>query len=149
MAFRIGTAVNTLGRGIGYTGCMIDAPPPDSSAPSRRRLLKLGAAGASVVVSIRPALAQTAGSVLTCQIPVPAGGGAVAKDGSVVPAGTKDAFPPAARPFSGEEVKRALGGYQLPGTTYESNQAYLKYIRRLQRGQGGFTCFASLQMPRG
>jgi hypothetical protein len=25
----------------------------------------------------------------------------------------------------------------------------VNYIRRLQRGQGGFTCFASLQMPRG
>ncbi|RYE87235.1 MAG: hypothetical protein EOO78_36045 [Oxalobacteraceae bacterium] len=38
---------------------------------------------------------------------------------------------------------------QLPGTTWESNRAYVNYIRRLQRGQGGFTCFASLQMPRG
>ena len=37
----------------------------------------------------------------------------------------------------------------LPGTTADANRAYLNYIRRLQRGQGGFTCFASLQMPRG
>ena len=42
-----------------------------------------------------------------------------------------------------------MAGSHLPGTTYESNRAYLNYIRRLQRGQGGFTCFASLQMPRG
>ena len=69
--------------------------------------------------------------------------------GKVVAPGTKGAFPPAARPFKGEEVKRALAGTQLPGTTYESNRAYMSYIRRLQRGQGGFTCFASLQMPRG
>ncbi|SUJ17048.1 Uncharacterised protein [Sphingomonas paucimobilis] len=37
----------------------------------------------------------------------------------------------------------------LPNTNYFSNQAYLNYIRRLQRGQGGFTCYASLQMPGG
>lgn len=128
---------------------MTAPPPPEEPVPTRRRVLALGAVGASAVVSIRPALAQTAGSVLTCQIPVPdRTGAAVARDGSVVAAGTKDSFPGAARPFTGEEVKRALAGNQLPGTTHESNQAYLKYVRRLQRGQGGFTCFASLQMPR-
>jgi len=124
--------------------------PSDPPVPTRRRVLAFGAVGASAVVSIRPALAQTAGSVLTCQIAVPdRRGAAVAADGSVVPAGTKGAFPGVATPFTGEQVKRALAGGQLPGTTWESNQAYLKYIRRLQRGQGGFTCFASLQMPRG
>ncbi|TPG12093.1 hypothetical protein [Sphingomonas oligophenolica] len=125
--------------------------PPDS-VPTRRRLLQLGAIGAGAVVSIRPALAQTAGSVLNCEIPVPdAGhaGGFIADDGSVVAAGTKGAFAPPGRPFKGEEVKRAMAGNQLPGTSYESNRAYTNYIRRLQRGQGGFTCFASLQMPRG
>ena len=48
-----------------------------------------------------------------------------------------------------EDVKTALAGGQLPGTTSEQNQAYVKYIRRLQSGTSGFTCFASLQMPRG
>jgi len=40
-------------------------------------------------------------------------------------------------------------GSTLPGTDSQRSRAYVNYIRRLQRGQGGFTCFASLQMPRG
>jgi hypothetical protein len=37
----------------------------------------------------------------------------------------------------------------LPGTDYDTNRAYMSYIRKLQSGTSGFTCFASLQMPRG
>lgn len=128
------------------------AEPDDAAVATRRRVLMLGAVTAGAVVSIRPALAQTAGSVMTCEIPVPDLGRAgrfIDPAGNVVAPGTKGAFPPASRPFKGEEVKLALAGAQLPGTTYESNRAYVSYIRRLQRGQGGFTCFASLQMPRG
>ena len=135
---------------------MTDLPPDDQptppGVPTRRRVLTLGAVAAAAVVSIRPALAQTAGSVLNCEIPVPdAGhaGSAIAADGTLVPTGTTGSFPAPGRAFKGEEVKRALAGGQLPGTTYESNRAYVAYVRRLQRGQGGFTCFASLQMPRG
>ena len=134
---------------------MSDAGDQDDTqegAPTRRRLLTLGAVGAAAVVSIRPALAQTAGSVMNCEIPVPDPGRAgnyIAADGTVVPAQTKGAFAPPGRPFKGEDVKRAINGGQLPGTSYDSNRAYVNYIRRLQRGQGGFTCFASLQMPRG
>ena len=117
-----------------------------------RRALMIGAAGASAVLSIRPALAQTAGSVLACEIPVPdpaRAGSYIAADGSTVAAGTPGAFAPPGK-FKGEDVKRALAGAQkLPGATSDANQAYLNYIRRLQRGQGGFTCYASLQMPRG
>ena len=133
---------------------MTDVPPLDETqkgVATRRRVLTLGAVAAGAVVSIRPALAQTAGSVMNCEIPVPdAGhaGSAIAADGTLVPAGTPGAFPGAGRAFKGEEVKRALAGGQLPGTTWESNRAYVGYIRRLQRGQGGFTCFASLQIPR-
>lgn len=134
-----------------------DAEPQtdDTGTPTpstRRRVLMLGAITASAVVSIRPALAQTAGSVLNCQIPVPdpaRAGSYIAADGSTVATGTQGAFAPPGRPFTGEEVKRAIAGGQLPGTTSESSRAYVNYIRRLQRGQGGFTCFASLQMPRG
>lgn len=128
-----------------------EAQAGDDSVSTRRRVLMLGAVTAGAVVSIRPALAQTVGSVMNCQIPVPDLGRAgrfIDPAGKVVAPGTKGAFPPAARPFKGEEVKRALAGGQLPGTTYDSNRAYVSYIRRLQRGQGGFTCFASLQMPR-
>lgn len=135
---------------------MTDLPPDDQPAPNgvptRRRVLTLGAVAAAAVVSVRPALAQTAGSVLNCEIAVPdAGhaGSAIAADGTLVPTGTQGSFPAPGRAFKGEEVKSALAGGQLPGTTYESNRAYIAYVRRLQRGQGGFTCFASLQMPRG
>ena len=120
--------------------------------PSRRTVLALGAAAASTVVTIRPALAQTAGSVLNCEIPVPApqaGSNFIAADGSLVPAGTPGAYPPLARPLKGEEVKAMLNGGRAPaGVNSEAAQAYANYIRRLQAGMSGFTCYASLQMPR-
>lgn len=118
---------------------------------SRRRALMLGAASASAIVSIRPALAQTSASVMNCEIPVPDPGRAgnyIAADGSVVPAGTKGAFP-AGRTYKAEDVKRALSGGTLPGASMDQSRAYTNYIRRLQSGTSGFTCFASLQMPRG
>ena len=117
-------------------------PPPVGA--TRRRALMLGAVGASAIVSIRPALAQTSASISTCEIPVPDPGRAgsyIAADGTTVPPGTPGAFPPPGRPFK--------GGGNLPGIEYERSQAYTKYIRRLQSGTSGFTCFASLQMPRG
>jgi len=119
---------------------------------TRRRALMLGAASASAIVTIRPALAQTSASVMHCEIPVPDPGRAgqyIAPDGSIVPAGTPGAFPAPGRAFKAEEVKRALNGGTLPGTDYERSRAYTNYIRRLQSGTSGFTCFASLQMPRG
>jgi len=124
---------------------------PDLATPSRRQLLMGGAVAASAIVSIRPALANTAASVLNCTIPVPdpsRSGNYIAPNGQMVPAGTPGAFPATGRTYTGEQVKQALRGRPLPGTSYEQNQAYLNYIRRLQSGQSGFTCFASLQMPR-
>jgi len=124
----------------------------DEATPTRRRALMLGVATASVVISIRPALAQTQASVMKCEIPVPDPGRAgqyIAADGSLVPAGTKGAYPGASRPFQATEVRTALNGGTLPGTTNEQSRAYTAYIRRLQHGTAGFTCFASLQMPRG
>lgn len=122
---------------------------PDVAA--RRKLLRLGGLGVAAVVTIRPAIAQAATSVLTCQIPVPdAGrtGSYIAADGSVVPTGTAGAFPGSAMPLKGEDVKRALAGGTFPGADASQSQAWTNYIRRLQRGQSGFTCYASLQMPR-
>lgn len=121
--------------------------------PSRRVVLALGAAAASTVVTVRPALAQAAGSVLNCEIPVPAPqagpGNFIAADGSLVPAGTAGAYPPLARPLKGEEVRAMLNsGRAPPGVNSEAAQAYANYIRRLQAGMSGFTCYASLQMPR-
>jgi hypothetical protein len=119
---------------------------------SRRTVLALGAVAASTVVTIRPALAQTAGSVLNCEIPVPGPdkvGNYIAADGTVVPAGTPGAFPPAPRPLTGEEVKVMINHGPTPaGIDADAAQAYVNYIRRLQAGMSGFTCFASLQMPR-
>src|SRR3712207_5952739 len=80
--------------------------------PSRRVVLALGAAAASTVVTIRPALAQTAGSVLNCQIPIPApeaAGKYIAPDGSLVAPGTPGAFPPAGT-ITGEQAKQMLRG---------------------------------------
>lgn len=125
---------------------------PDLPAPTRRRALMLGAVSAAAVVSIRPALAATTASISTCEIPVPDAGRAgsyIAADGSTVPAGTPGAFAPPGRPFKGEDVRTALAGGQLPGTNATQSRAYTNYIRRLQSGTSGFTCFASLQMPRG
>jgi hypothetical protein len=119
---------------------------PESAA--RRRVLMIGAATATTVLSVRPALAQSAASVLNCKIPVPdVAAKAVAPDGSLVPQGTQGAFP-GGQTFRGEDVKNALRGRTLPGTSYSQSQAYINYIRRLQYGRSGFTCYASLQMPR-
>ena len=131
----------------------IDKEPGEAAPePSRRIVLALGAAAASTVVTIRPALAQTAGSVLNCQIPIPApqaAGSYIAPDGSLVAPGTPGAFPPLARNITGEEAKVLLRGGPAPaGIDSESAQAYANYIRRLQAGMSGFTCYASLQMPR-
>lgn len=124
----------------------------ETSVPkASRRALMLGAATASAIVSIRPALAQTSASVLNCEIPVPDAGRAgqyIAADGSLVPAGTPGAFPPPGVSYKAQDVKRALAGGTLPGADYERSRAYTNYIRRLQSGTAGFTCFASLQMPR-
>jgi len=120
--------------------------------PSRRSVLVLGAAAASTVVTIRPALAQTAGSVLACEIPVPAqnaAGSFISDDGRLVAAGTPGAHPPLPRPLKGEEAKQLLrSGITPSGVDPNAAQAYANYIRRLQAGMGGFTCYASLQMRR-
>lgn len=126
--------------------------PGAETQPTRRIVLALGAAAASTVVTIRPALAQTAGSILNCEIPVPApqaGGNYIAADGSLVAPGTAGSFPPAPRPLTGEEVKVMLNGGPSPaGIDSQASQAYANYIRRLQAGMSGFTCYASIQMPR-
>ena len=117
---------------------------------TRRRVLMLGAVGATTVLSVRPALAQSAASVLNCTIPVPGkgeSGRAIGLDGALVPVGTPDSYA-GGRVFRGEEVRNALRGRGLPGTGPSEGQAYLNYIRRLHYGRSGFTCYASLQMPR-
>jgi len=129
----------------------IDGPDAQEAegAPSRRRMLMLGAAGASMVVTIRPALAQTATSVLTCAIPVPdpkQRGKWVARDGTLVAPYTRGAFAPPNQPLKGEDVRKAVRqNVPLPGTTRAQTDAYVQYMQRLQNGTSGFTCFVSLK----
>lgn len=118
---------------------------------TRRRALMLGAVTASAIVSVRPALAQSAASVMTCEIPVPGPHGTgmnIDSYGKLVPRDTPGSFPATGQKFTGEQVKSAMQGSSLPGTSYDQSQAYVNYIRRLQSGQSGFTCYASLQMSR-
>jgi hypothetical protein len=117
----------------------------------RRGVLMLGAVAASAVVTIRPALASTAASVLNCKIPIPDpshAGQHIMADGQLVPADTKGSFAPAPRPVTGEEAKSMMNGASPAGFDPSARQAYVNYIRRLQHGTSGFTCYASLQMPR-
>lgn len=116
----------------------------------RRGVLMLGAVAASSVVTIRPALASTAASVLNCRIPIPDAGHAgqyVAQDGKLVNPGTQGAVRPAPRPVTGEEARKMINGVSPPGFDPSARQAYVNYIRRLQQGTSGFTCYASLQTP--
>jgi hypothetical protein len=129
------------------------AEPPAglNRATTSRRALMLGAASASAIISVRPALAQSAASVMNCEIPVPGPHGTgmnIDSYGKLVPRDTPGSFPATGQKFTGEQVKAALGGRSLPGTSYDQSQAYVNYIRRLQSGQSGFTCYASLQMSR-
>ena len=126
--------------------------PGAGFVPSRRAVRVIGAAAASTVITVRPALALTAGSVMTCEIPIPqpaAGGSYLSPQGELVAPGTPGAAPPLGRPLRGEEVKNLLRSGTTPaGVDPTSAQAYANYIRRLQAGMSGFTCYASLQMPR-
>jgi hypothetical protein len=120
-------------------------------ATPRRRVLMLGAVAASSVVTIRPALAQTTASVLNCKIPIPDpphGAQHIAQDGRLVAPGTAGSFAPAPRPVTGAEAKAMIQGASPPGFDPRARQAYVNYIRRLQHGTSGFTCYASLQAPR-
>ena len=117
--------------------------------PTRRRMLMLGAASVSAVVTIRPALASTAASVLTCEIPIEQGTGKWLNDqGQAVQPHSPGSFKPVAK-LEGEEVRKARAGQlgAFRGDSREHTQAYLKYINNLNRGQAGFTCFNSIQMP--
>ena len=122
-----------------------------NNVATRRRALMLGAVGASAIVSVRPALAQSAASVLNCDIPMPSShttGMNIDAYGQLVSRDTPGSFPTNGVKFTGDQVKAAMQGRSLPGTSYDQSQAYVNYIRRLQSGQSGFTCYASLQVAR-
>lgn len=128
-----------------------DSVPPGGAGATRRRLM-LGAAAASTVVTIRPALAATVGSVMNCEVPVPdprlGAGKWIDGRGRLVDPGSAGAFRPPNRPLKAEEIRKAMQGANFPGADYETSRAYMAYIRKLQNGMSGFTCYQSLQMPR-
>ena len=135
---------------VAFGAVMMNVDDDGTDATSRRRMLQLGAAAATTIVTIRPALAGTMASVSHCTIPVPDSGRAgsyIAPDGSVVPSGTAGAYPGPGVPLQAQDVKAALNGRSFPGSDPQQSQAWTNYIRRLQHGQSGFTCYASLQMP--
>jgi hypothetical protein len=134
-----------------YASVSTPADGMDTRRPARRGVLMLGAVAASTVVTIRPALASTTGSVLNCKIPIPDpphAGQYIDAQGRLVAANTQGAFPPAPRPITGDEAKKMMQGLTPNGLDPDARQAYIKYIQRLQRGTSGFTCYASLQAPR-
>jgi len=129
-----------------------DADTGITGTPNRRKMLMMGAIATSAVVSVRPAIAQSAGSVLSCEIPVAgphAYGKNIAPDGTLVDKDTEGSFEHYGRRYNARDVRQALRGRRrLPGTNYQQSRAYVNYIRRLRVGQSGFTCFASLQYRR-
>ena len=131
------------------TDDLVAYPPLLNVGPGETRRIRLGSsvAATSIEHAYRVILTQLAAPIersngvemrMRFSIPV-----------FVVPRDTPGAFPPSPRPIRGEDVKAALNGRSLPGTTIEQSQAYTTYIRRLQHGMSGFTCYASLQNPRG
>jgi hypothetical protein len=105
--------------------------------PTRRTVLALGAVAASTVVTVRPALAQTAGSVLNCQIPVPSpqmGGNHIAMDGTVVPAGTPGAVAPAPRPLTGRGGARNAADRIDPAGDESGGRAGLRQLHPAAAG---------------
>jgi hypothetical protein len=130
---------------------LVGAASDRPATRGRRGVLMLGAAAASTVLTIRPALASTAASVLNCKIPIPDpahNGQYVASDGKLVAPGTQGAFAPPPRPLTGDEARKMIGGQTPAGIDPSAREAYVNYIRRLQHGTSGFTCYASLQAPR-
>ena len=122
----------------------------DSLNPNRRRMLMMGAVAASSVVTIRPAMAQSAASVTNCTIDIigrHTGGRSILMDGTLVPPGTPGAFPVPNRRYTRDEIFFAIHGHDLPGSNYGESRAYINYLKSLRSGQPGFSCFASIRAP--
>jgi len=139
------------------TADLTDGTPldPESALQTRRAMLRIGALGATAIVTVRPGIAQAAlQSALTCSIPLPLAADAgklVDKNGAVykkAPNGTQTwAFP--SQPLNGEDVKNAIKyNTTIPGTVADQTTGYRKYIEaNITSGKPGYTCYASLQSP--
>ena len=121
---------------------------PRAGSASRRAVLRLGAIAIPAVVTLKPAFAA-ASSVMNCEIPMDRW---VDAFGNVQAAGTENAFAPPSRPYLGEEI-RTLSMPSINTTDGQSLSpqafnAHVEYIKKLQRGTPGFTCFASIAARR-
>jgi len=109
----------------------------DDAVPTRRKMLMMGAVGMTAVATVRPAMAQSAGSVLNCTI--------------TVPAQDEVGYETVIDPITNGPIQQETTT-TLPGATYSGEQIrrgyvpshHMRYIRSLKRGQSGFTCFASI-----
>lgn len=129
----------TNGGIVPENGDTIEGANNRPAMPARRALI-LGAAATSAVLSVRPAMAQTATSVLNCQITVPTSqDGVVYVDqyGNIVDEHAPGATVLPPKTFSGQDI--------LEGKDRYGPRAYRDLIHRLQPGQSGFTCYASIQ----
>jgi hypothetical protein len=117
---------------------------------TRRGLLRIGAVAVPALVTMKPAFANQV-SVLNCQIPVPNSANStkwIKNDGTLVASGTSNSFPGPSRNYTGQEILTN----QRPSITMKNGQqltqsafnAHVEYIKKLQRGTQGFTCFASV-----
>lgn len=121
---------------------------PRAGGASRRAVLRLGAIAVPAVVTLKPAFAATT-SVMNCEIPIE---NWVDGYGNIQAAGTPGAYAPPSRPYLGEEVRTmSMPSIQTADGQSLSPQAFnahLEYIKKLQRGAPGFTCFASIAARR-
>lgn len=117
---------------------------------SRRSLLRIGAIAVPAMVTMKPAFANQV-SVMNCQIPVPNSsntGKWIRNDGTLVASGSSNSFPGPSRNYTGQEILTMT----RPNITMTNGQtlsqsafnAHVEYIKKLQRGTQGFTCFASV-----
>ena len=124
-------------------------PNPDTpQGASRRAVLRLGAIAVPAVVTLKPAFAAST-SVMNCQIPMDKW---VDAYGNPTTAGAQNSFAPPARPYLGEEILtnsppsiNLADGNPL---TEQAFNAHVEYIKKMQHGSAGFTCFASIAARR-
>ena len=125
----------------------------ERASASRRNLLKLGAIAAPAIVTLKPGLAW-ANSAPNCFIPVTEPcdqqGNKIDSQTNIaaMQSNTQIVAPP--------QYSRGYNGHDtVPGYTAEQvlngdveHPAHLEYIKKLQRGDQGFTCLASIAATR-
>jgi hypothetical protein len=114
-----------------------NTPQARGGDATRRTVLRLGAIAVPAVVTLKPAFAANS-SVMNCEIPIDKW---VDQFGNVQTANAQNAFAPPSRPYTGEEI-RTLD--KPAGVSQDAFNAHVEYIKKMQRGTPGFTCFASI-----